>query len=442
MKALKKLKGIGSRFDLNGCTERLLSRPTDRKGKIEMTMGGKAEHSTVMSLIQFEDQTGYYIEGLEPVITYNYNSVISQFKKDLTARDMTLSKGDEYYLVGGDMTFTTRNNVKSNVSIFLSRTDKGYKVSAGRGANWHLTHKEEFEAGKESLPFLLICGLAHVDKLSTTKLQVLSKLCLNNEDDREKIDGIPKLFENESIEKYFYRQEMPAGVVINQKNRFQVFTSTLIGEKMSFHYVTKDYKTLKGAEKYLGGMGYNLIGKQLPVLNIKELEENTRKYMRDTRFSTSYSDNSLTILSAAGGEIDISSVKLRENERLGSEYYVNAQYMSEKDGRTVSQEIIVDARVCGGQVGRLYTDIFNFTAAIRKAYTEQTLNFDNDNRNENELKKYHEGQIKNLIKNKEHTEKSIKEHAEDERYVSNRKEAIFEYDTKINQHENALSLIQ
>lgn len=276
---------IGNKFLLNGTVERVLHAPDNREGNVIITMGGMVNHKAEISLHEFEKTTGFCLKNLEPVSTRKDADVIAQYMSDLRDMDMTIATNHpRAYVIKSNIEFTTKSNSKMRSELnAIMQADVGYLASVSK-TNQYGARTSKIITGT-NLEVVLETAVGILRDYISTKVQVTSKTIDNDESNRRVSEqGIAYLFENESIESYFNKQSRPAGVAINNKGRFQIFSSyeAANGERR-FHYQTKDYATLKNAEKALEVIGYSVDGKCLDVKTdeqLREFESEARKCMR------------------------------------------------------------------------------------------------------------------------------------------------------------------
>lgn len=358
---LKPIERGFQRFDLNGIQEYILKKPESREGNVLMTMGGKREHATEVSLEDFEEMTGHYIVGLEPEYEYDLQELIQEYKELLVDNDFNLEENNsDYSLAGGNIRFATASNTHVTVVSYIAERGDQYAVVVTRDAGYQTGRKKEFEGPKSSLPLLLSNAEKTIEAYVSTKVQVLSKE-ISEEENSRKFDenGFAILKVNESVEDYFKSQEMDAGVVINAAGKYQAFYSYKTNEDKEslqfndekfkhgdhnfrcFHYDTKAYKTLKGAEKFLASKGYDLQGRNLDNVDVKQFakafrEYNSRSYHSD--MVSSWSDDVLSMFSLSKGYGTIEHLQKEETEKFGVKTALVFNYIDEKTGQQYQEK--------------------------------------------------------------------------------------------------------
>lgn len=339
---------------INGVKEQILQMPKTRDEDITISLGGKPEFSTTMSLSDFESVSGHYIIGLEPAGTYNQKDIIEQFQNMLVEKDFSLVGDSKWVLAGGQSNFTTEKNVHVEAEAYLSKRDNGYFLNVKRNAGYGTYREKTFEGALEIMPYLIDQAAAQIDVFTSTKVQILNKDVVDSErkyDER----GYPIMKENESLQEYFDNQEMNAGVVVNNAGKYQAFYSytthmdlddiqrtdpNFIQKDHNFntlHYDTKSYKTIKGAERFLDQQGYDLDGRVLDVLDMNEFIEGFQTYNRHTGYLDSSCDKTIGMFSLDNGFGEIRNPVKDYDEHFGSKYTIEFNFVHEATGKEITR---------------------------------------------------------------------------------------------------------
>jgi hypothetical protein len=414
---LTPLDGRYSRFNLNGQEEYIISLPKDRGGIIAITMGGKNEHSTNLLIDDFEEMTGHYVVGLEPSFEYDLELVLAQYKAMMEKNDLTVNENPEYCMMQGSINFTTDKNVHVSCYCYVRDEGDNYRVIVGKNAGSQSKREKEFSGPKSSLPLLLQNAISKVEEFTTTKVQILNMKIDNSNSVREHDqNGFAILKPNESVEDYFKLQNMPAGIVVNNANKFQAFFSKQYPgyEDRSF-YETNDYKTIKGAEKFLDKFGFDKKGRFNDVIDENQFVEDFDNYKQHfLRSITSSHEGVLANIELNNGFGEVSLLKKDISEDTGCTYYVDLHFIEEKTGKRIDKRIDLrmpdDAVV--NQVGNAYNE---FTSHIYNGYKNGTLEFNDDNRSKQEILQYHKERFVKFNNSNISSEKSISENSDPER---------------------------
>lgn len=409
---LKPIAHKHERIDLNGVSESIIKMPESREDSIVITMGGRKEFATTLSVEEFENQTGHYIVGLEPEYEYDLNELISQYKEMLVENDFTLEDNDDsdYSLAGGHISFSTDKNVNVSVISYIAERENSFIVRVRRDAGWGTKRDKAFEGPKGSLPLLLSNAERTIEAFTSTKLQILSKE-LTEEENIRKYDenGFAVLKPNESIEDYFKSQEMNAGIAINAKGKFQAFYSYMINSDdhdiqrkdpdfkqgdhkfHNFHYNTKDYKTLKGAEKFLLQQGYDKEGRALDNVDKEKFAEAFRTYNRHTGFVDSHYEDEISNFKTPNGFGNIEHIAKDYDEKFGYRYTLSFNYTDEETGKKFRHTVNLANSGEELDLGRATARMYDFIRDITKNVydKESNVEFMDDNRTAKEKADYH-----------------------------------------------------
>lgn len=442
---LKPIESIYDKFKVNGQEERILVMPRTRDDDVTITMGGKSEFATKISVEDFENNTGHFIVGLEPEYDYDLETALEEYKAMLVNQDFTLDEPEEYTPIGSDIPkklsiagghihFSTAKNVTVSIISYIAERGDDYVVKVRRDAGWGTKREKEFKGPKSSLPLLLTNAARTIDAYSSTKVQVLSKV-LTEEENIRKYDsnGFSVLKANESVEDFFKDQEMNAGIVVNAAGKFQAFYSYRTEHDTdniqrtdpnfkhgdhklrSFHYNTKDYKTLKGAEKFLATNGYDKTGKSLDTLDVKEFAEAFREYTRRSFFSdmvSSWSDDEISNFSLPKGHGTIEHIQKENDEKFGFSYAMVFNYTDELTGKKYREVSLIDNSAENYDFGGASQNISNFVSNVNEnLYNEENskIEFENDPRTDAEKSKYHKEKFLEHKDSVEHRKKYMDE---------------------------------
>lgn len=382
---------IGTKFLLNGIMERVLQVPETRDGNVAVTMGGLANNRTEISLVEFERTTGYCLKDLDPAPFRSNAEVIDDYLHRLREMDMTISKNpNATYLITSNIEFTTKSNSKMKASLnAIHREQGGYLVSV-RKINQYAAQQTQTITGT-NLEILLETAIDLLRTYISTKVQVTSK-AIDPGDRERKFDesGIPHLFVNESIESYFKAQSKPAGVAINNKGRFQVFTSyeNANGDRL-FHYQTKDYASLKNAEKALEALGYSVDGKFLDVTTseqLREFESDSRKFMR-TETPHWRPGTSMAEFNVSHGVFVISEIYKEEDPDHGVVLCYSASYQNDANGKRIDRKNKIN--VVDGNPFSFSDKIHGFMREVNAGIEGGNLAYDQDIRTLDEIISHH-----------------------------------------------------
>jgi hypothetical protein len=423
------------RFKVNGTEERIIKMPESREDTVVITMGGRSEHATELSVESFEDITGHYIVGLEPEYEYDLNELLLAYKDLLREKDFTVEENDsKYSLAGGNIRFATANNVHVTVLSYIAERGDNYTVTVVRDAGYQTKRRQEFTGPKASLPLLLSNAEKTIEAYTSTKVQILSKDITEEENVRKYDDnGFAILKPNESVNDYFNNQEMDAGVVINAAGKFQAFYSYKIGEDINdiqltdpnfkhgdhafrtFHYETKDYKTIKGAEKFLKSKGYDLQGKSLDNVDVNEFAEAFRNYNSRSFHSdmtNSWDDNVISYFHMPNGHGTIQHLQKEVDEKFGVKLAMVIDYTDEKTGKSYQEKSYIENTADSFDYGGATAKLTKFTKNVyENLYSESSpeIEFEEDLRTNAEKAQYHKERAMTHIRSVEHNKKYMEE---------------------------------
>lgn len=393
-----KVIGQNNRFNLNGVEERVLERPNSRDGDITFTMGGMAKFATTMPLADFEEQTGFILKGLEPEQNCIPENEFASLLARLEDKDMTISKDGKYALFSANIKYTNASNSTMAASMYARKNDDGYLITVTKSHS-AMTNSWDFQATEQTLPSVIKQAEEKIDSILKLKVQVLSLKAPKEDQIRQySDDGFPILFKNESLDDYFKSQDMQAGIVINANSKYQYFHSYTAFNGPTLSYDTKDYKTLKGCVKRLNQLGYDERGRQLDIFPTDETRLEFEESIRDAKvsrdFHPSWSDDILASYKTQGGSIVLSSIKKLEDPKFGFQYFIDATFTNERDGRQVKGQIEVDPRE-GGNAYQVGCRIYDWTNELAKAHKEDAVNYEADERTIDEKISFHQSMLKN-----------------------------------------------
>lgn len=419
-------------FKLNGRDERVLTSPANREGYVEFTMGGMAEHAVSVSLSHFEELTGFYIKGLEPITAFNDSDELIRLKIAVKNRDLQLiyiSSVDLYAKID----FATATNSHMSSAISLTSKDDIYQLKVGKKSGYQSLGQKVYEG--KGLPLLINEALEQLDKYISTKVQILSSGDAREEASRViNPEGFKCLFKNEAISEYFDKQDMPAGIVINEKGRYQTFISFIASDgNMRMSCETKDYANAKNAGKNLASYGYDYLGRQLDILDKDKLEGALRESMQN-EFNPSWSDSkTASFITNNRGWYEISRIKTREDDKYGTQYYFDWQFTFDDNGKELSYEIEVDARD-GGNAHNIFGKLYYFVKEISNGVLNNSLEFDIDYRTLDEKATFHRSRIDEYRKQRSYKEKVLIDPTSNQHWISSAKKEIMAIDLRINHH--------
>lgn len=385
------------RFILNGVEERIITVPKERSGNVVFTMGGKTAFAEKLSIENFEDQTGYYIIGLEPEFEFNIDKTLRSLKKDLEKLDYTINesvsenKGDNIFILSASIHFATKKNVHVEGYFHIAEYHDRYAVRVSRNAGYGTNRHEEFSGAKGSLPLLINSALECAKKYNSTRVQIMSSEAERGERAYSK-DGFPILFKNESLSEYFKSQDMPAGIVINNAGEYQAFHSYMSFEKKRvLSHETNSFKSIKSASKLLEQHGFDTSGKFLNTLNPVAFKEAFHEYTKSRSHYelNSWSDDVVYYLDFPGGFGSISNLAIHEDEKLGFKYSLDFEYIEEKTGRRFLKSVALEPDM-GNAVGSALSAYYEFYKETYVAYNEGVeIDFQPDLRSIAEKKNFH-----------------------------------------------------
>lgn len=418
-----------NKFEFNGVIEKVLKSPISRTDFVTITIGGREEFSETIPLEHFEQHTNYYFNGLEPLATFNENDEIEKFKSNLIKQDFNIDSDTDYSILSAEIKYATVNNSIMNCYVILKKNNDQYCISVGKNQSYMRKGEKTF-SGK-NLPLLIESASEQVKKYTSTKLQILSKKIKQDENTREQDkNGIKKLFDNETLSDYFKKQDMPAGVVINAKNRYQIFTSYLTASGIrSLHYVTKDYANLKNAEKALNSNGYTHEGKQLDCLNIDEITNNLESQLSQ-RYGGCWSDDLLSEFHTDAGLISISNIYKEDSNKFGVGYYTDIIYTDEKTGQYKTKNIPIE--IFNGEYNsyQVFCKITELVSDMENKNKNGILDFDKDERTLKEKIDFHLERRKSIGESLKHFKKYVEERTQPEK----RENILIDFKTRMEDH--------
>ncbi|WP_425263207.1 hypothetical protein [Vibrio owensii] len=386
-----------NRFTLNGIEERVLLRPETRDGIVKFTMGGMSKYATELPLSDFEEQTGYIIQGLEPEVLCKPENELAAFMARLEDLDMTIQPKSNYVLCSAGIEYTTASNSRMSASVYARNTNQGYKITVTKSYSGG-TNVWDYEATDKTLPSVIRQAEDKISSVLSQRVQVMSSENSANGDREYSDDGFPVLFKNETLNDYFKSQDMKAGIVINANGKYQYFHSFESVSGPSLHHDTKDYKTLKGCAKKLASIGYDEHGRQLDIFPTDEARAEFEQYVRDSKlqrdFSPSWNDNKLGEYKVHSGSVNLSSIQKVEDPKFGFQYFIEATFTNEFDGRQHSGQIAVNPQD-GGNAYQVGCDVYEWTMDLTQASKSGSLQYDEDHRTLEEKVDFHMGMLKN-----------------------------------------------
>ncbi|MDW1929075.1 hypothetical protein R7Q39_27195 [Vibrio sp. 947] len=420
-------KVVGGKFILNDVTEKVIEFPETRDGNIKITFGGH-EDGFVESipLTSFEEQTGYYIQGLEPEMKVSPESLIKSFVNEALRNDFYEPQYDPKsgIVAAGVCKFANHRDV--NMEAWFAIHDNSSRplydhegvytihVSKSDGSKTindkiHVKHVVELDDALNQ-------AMEKLKSYVVNKVQILNPGMFQKDADREySEDGYPKLKAGETLSDYFKQLEAPGGIVINSKGKYQAFHSydsmnknTVSGRTLS--YETKDYKTLKGAVKYLASHHFDENGLVTDFIDA-ELEESFKEeIMRFGGLSTSsdcWGDGMLRDYDC--GKIFIHPAESRFVDNFGYKADIKFVFTDEKTGKTYTETCPISDRWRdnGGGFARHFTPLY---LGRESALRSGEITFDDDNRTVAEKMEYHVERVKFHEERADYSQSRIKEY--------------------------------
>ncbi len=393
-------------FTLNGVQERVICRPKTRDEPVTMTMNGSQKHATSMSLEDFESVTGHTFFDIAPESDQSESQIIEAARKHLADRE-AIALDAPHCLIAAHIRFSNARAACFTVRVSIIRSASGlYLGMVTKASGSHGTRVATLRCN--NLEILTQNALELFDGFISGRVQILSAVVDRGVPRETDQVGVVKLFKNESVKEYFANQQMPAGVVINQKGRYQVFSS-YVGSSGANHidHDTKDYASLKNATKALREKGFDIKGRQLAVLDCKDAEEEIRQVLG--RFCPSSSDTFTAQFESGQGSYSVSRVLMDEDEALGAFYRVELTYTHEASGETLRTNVPINPRGDGTSVHVTGYAICSIIASQQDQLTRGELIFDPDTRSLAQRQQHHLERIKALDKLLDHYKRTAAE---------------------------------
>ena len=362
-------------IEINGITETILSRPVDRNGLVRLTMHGLRENAVEIALDEFERLTGSCFDHLLPDCTFIKNELLVECKAELESLDLTLEKPFGDVLIASGIKFSTEKNIHVSAELYVSEFENSYSVMVNRKTGLSNVRRKLFSGKKSALPILLFNGLEELKRGLTTKVQVLQKGGPGEVTEREfSNEGFAVLAQNESLDDFFHSQDMPAGIVINNAGKYQVFSSYLTFEnKRCLDFDSRSYKTLAGAKKFLSGKGFDEKGRYLDQLNEEELYEGARRRLWD--YGSTWTKEALLHFSLDQGFGVIYRMDKVNDENTGIQYIIKIEFTDDRTGNSIARNLLLNPQAA---LDSLIKQVYKFVSDVRTAYESETPEFNGE----------------------------------------------------------------
>ncbi|WP_137297594.1 hypothetical protein [Psychromonas sp. SP041] len=380
---------------INGIEELVLRKPKSRDDLVRITQGGMSEFATEITIEDFESYTNKYFKGLEPHMTGDLDHHIERLNKEMTDLGFEVDLNTQYGIVSGVVKFSTNSSVFDVDFIVKESDEKGYLFAVRKSGGYGLI--SSLSSDSKHIQNVVDNIVKQAKKYTSAMVQnlTLGKSQMKNNTDRVREisdDGIPKLLPDETLSDYFKTQDMPAGAVINGKGRYQTFSSYVaVGNKLTLHYITKDYASKKNAEKALNKFGYDIDGKQLDSMDTAYVKEQLCTEL-SRKIGSSWSDDYIAECSMGDVFFQVSNIQSKEDPKFGVEYFVNINMVDIISGKEKSETINIDAR-SGGNVYSIQANINDKINDLIRSYKAVEVEFDEDLRTDAEKIAYHHEQI-------------------------------------------------